>query len=300
MRQRGSFMSPALIQMLVGAVMISTSAPWVRVAETPPSVSGFYRMLIGGVVMLMWLLITRQRITSGFRAALVLIPVAAFFAADLFFWHRSIHYIGPGLATILANFQVFILAAVGMMFFGEKIGWWFAGGLALAFAGIYLLVGTDWSSLSAQYQIGVWFGLATAVAYSLFILGMRWSQTKAGAQQPMPTLAVMSLFCAAIMAMVVAAEGHSFAIPNLETGLALGAYGVFCQVIGWLLITRAMPHLPASLVGLILLLQPALSFLWDILFFARPTGHWDLLGVGLVLAGIYLASEEKRRTNVSL
>ena len=32
------------------------------------------------------------------------------------------------------------------------------------------------------------------------------------------------------------------------------------QVLGWVLLTRAMPQLPASLIGLLLLMQPALSF----------------------------------------
>ena len=38
-----------------------------------------------------------------------------FFSLDLWFWHRSIIYIGPGLSTLLANFQVFILMLVGIL-----------------------------------------------------------------------------------------------------------------------------------------------------------------------------------------
>lgn len=43
----------------------------------------------------------------------------------------------------------------------------------------------------------------------------------------------------------------------------------------------------ASHVGPVLLLQPALAFVWDILFFARPTTPLDLLGVLLTLFAIY-------------
>jgi hypothetical protein len=39
-----------------------------------------------------------------------------FFALDLFCWHASILHIGPGLATIIDNFQVFVLTTVGILF----------------------------------------------------------------------------------------------------------------------------------------------------------------------------------------
>lgn len=56
-----------------------------------------------------------------------------------------------------------------------------------------------------------------------------------------------------------------------------------------------MPKLSASLVGLLPLLQPALAIVWDIVFFARPTGAMDLAGAALVLGGLYLASLEQRK-----
>jgi drug/metabolite transporter (DMT)-like permease len=64
---------------------------------------------------------------------------------------------------------------------------------------------------------------------------------------------------------------------------------VFGQVLGWLLIAYAMPQLPASLVGLLLLLQPGLSFVLDVILFGRPTVSADWIGLLVSLAGIFLA-----------
>ena len=64
----------------------------------------------------------------------------------------------------------------------------------------------------------------------------------------------------------------------------------FGQVFGWVLLTRAMPQLPASTIGLLLLLQPALSFVFDVLLFARPTRTLDWIGVALSLVGIFVGS----------
>jgi drug/metabolite transporter (DMT)-like permease len=56
-----------------------------------------------------------------------------------------------------------------------------------------------------------------------------------------------------------------------------------------------MPNLPTSIVGVVLLLQPALSMLWDILFFDRPMGMIDFVGLSMVLMGVYLATLKKSR-----
>ena len=61
-------------------------------------------------------------------------------------------------------------------------------------------------------------------------------------------------------------------------------------MLGWVLLTRAVPQRPASLIGLLLLLQPALSFVFDVILFARPTHAMDWIGVALSLLGIFIGS----------
>ena len=86
-----------------------------------------------------------------------------FFTLDLWFWHRSIHYIGPGLATRLANFQVFFLTLVGIALFQEKPTWRFIAAVPLAFLGLCMIVGLDFGELALEYRIGLVFGLLTAL-----------------------------------------------------------------------------------------------------------------------------------------
>lgn len=101
--------------------------------------------------------------------------------------------------------------------------------------------------------------------------------------------------CAGILAVMAVFEGDSFAIHDNQTLFSMISLGVFCQVIGWVVITRSMPLLATSLVGLILLLQPALSMLWDIVFFSRPTSLMDMLGFVAVMIGIYVASVRRKK-----
>lgn len=279
-----------MLAVSLGAVLISTSAPWVRVAEVSATTAGFYRMFIGAIGLGLICLLQEKKIWNGTTYLFALLPPAIFFALDLAFWHRSIHLIGPGLATLLANLQVFCLAAIGYLFLREKLSPVFLIGLLLAFFGVFLLVGLNWGQVPNQYHMGVLFGILTALAYTGYILTMRKSQQISGSQNPAADLASVSLICSILLAILVVIEGNSFAIPNLKSAFALLALGIFCQVVGWLLITTALPKLTASIVGVILLLQPALSMLWDTLFFGRPTTLLDVMGSILVLAGIYLAT----------
>ena len=72
--------------------------------------------------------------------------------------------------------------------------------------------------------------------------------------------------------------------------------GIFSTRITALLFgfSRALVVVEASRAGLILLLQPTLAFIWDVLFFARPTGVVDALGAGLALTAIYIGGTRRR------
>jgi drug/metabolite transporter (DMT)-like permease len=284
----------ALPRMILGAAVISTTSIFVRWAHVEPTTSAFYRMLFGGVMLFALLVLRRQwRLPDRGEIAWLLLPAFAF-GADLVVWHRSIREVGPGLATLLGNLQVFIMAGVGVVFYRERPGWRFAIGVALALAGLWLLVGAGWGELTPRYRIGVWLGVSTGIAYAIYMLSLRKAQQRRTDLTPERTLCLVSLLCAAMLCVAVAVEGSGFAIPDAQSWLALIALGLFGQVLGWVLIARAMPHLPASLVGLLLLLQPGLSFVLDVLLFGRPTSVPDWIGLVFSLIGIFIASARAR------
>lgn len=281
--------------MLFAAVVISTSSIWVKLADMGATAIGFYRMSIGGSLMVMICFVQKQRLWRELAYIKWLFFGAIFFAADLWLWHRSIEFVGPGLSTVLGNVQVFFMALFGYLFLKETIGVKFFLGLTFTFFGLFLLVGLEWDGLSDAYKLGVYYGLATAVCYTGFMLCLRHVQSQPNALSPMANLGVLSVMCALILASTVVFERGSFAIPNTQSLVSMLLLGVVCQVVGWVLITKTMPSLPTSIVGLLLLLQPAMSMVWDVLFFARPTGMVDVIGLVLVLSGIYLATTRRKR-----
>ena len=62
---------------------------------------------------------------------------------------------------------------------------------------------------------------------------------------------------------------------------------------GMLFRTSSLPHVTTTQAGIALLLQPTLSFAWDVLFFARPMSARELLGAAIALFAIYLGSRSR-------
>ena len=294
MTQHADAPRAALIEMIAGAAAISTTSVFVKLAHVGPTMSAFYRMAFGGGMLLIGLVaLGRWQRVRVSDVLWLLVPGIAF-AVDLMLWHRSILYVGPGLATLLGNFQVFLMALAGFLIYREKLGWHFLAGVLLAFVGLYLLVGLDWNKVGAQYQLGVILGVVTGVAYAVYMLSTRHAQRSGHVKlAPSQLLCVSSLICAAVLGIASLIEGDSFVLPDLQSWSSLLGLAFFGQVLGWVLLTRAMPQLPASLIGLLLLLQPALSFVFDVILFARPTRTLDWIGVALSLVGIFIGSYRK-------
>lgn len=277
-------------QLLFGAVVISFSAVFVKLAGVPPAVSAFYRMFFGGLTLLAMLAVTGN--LSAVRRGLAWPALACtfFFSADLLCWHASINYIGPGLATLVGNFQVFLITIVAAVQARRlpRIG--FLAAMGLAVAGLYLVVGRGFAGQTPEFRLGVGYGLATAVFYGLFILTLKTAVTDRGRAGPMAAMAVLSLAGAVLLAPVALLGGDSLALPTTTSLLSLLGLGVIGQGIGWLAISTGLAGVRPALAGLILLLQPTLSYVWDVLLFGKATGPVELAGVALALAGIYLGS----------
>ncbi len=280
----------ATLHVLTGAFMISFSAVWVKLTDVGPSTSGFYRVFIGFIFLLIMTAWKNEYKPTSIRTFLQILFCGFVFALDLLFWHESILYIGPGLATIFSNFQVFILATVGILFFKEKARLRFLLSIPIAVTGLFLVVGVNWNDLNPDYKTGIYLGLLTAVCYACFITSLGTIQRNKSKLPPFFTLMLVSLGSAIFLGTKMVAAGDSFAIPDTKNLLILTSLAFFSQAVGWLLIANTMPLIKASLTGFILLLQPTLSFVWDVLFFSRPTDMTNWVGVIITLSAIYMGT----------
>jgi len=278
------------IFVVIGAALISFSPVFVVLSGVSASASAFYRMLLSLPALILLLVYTKGTLWLGARQWGIALLCSVFYTLDLTFWHKSILLIGPGYATILGNFQVFVLAAYSVLILHTKVTLRLILAIPVSIFGLYLICGLPWENSAEGFQTGVIFALSTAFWYGGYILLLRTLQTSFELEGKIANLCMISILTTIITGLVVVASGDSFVVPGIDSWIYLLAYAIICQVIAWILISAGLPYTVPIKVGLILLLQPAGAFIWDILIFRLPFTSVTLLGVVLTLGAIYLGS----------
>jgi drug/metabolite transporter (DMT)-like permease len=208
-----------IIQIALGASLLSFSPVFVNFANVGPAVAGFYRMLFGAVVLLLALIICKVPLWQG-RAHFMWAFFCSFlFTLDLVLWHRSIYYIGPGLATLLSSCQIFLLVDFEFFVLKEKIPFQLMLGIILAMVGLYCIVGIDWHTLAPHEKTGVFLGLFTALCYAAYVLILRKIQPGAGelSLKNLATLTLITLLNLGLMGGVALVCKESFMIPDTQS-----------------------------------------------------------------------------------
>lgn len=288
------FANPTL-RLALGAAMISFSPIFVRLVSVEAEVSAFYRVFFGAIILISYLLYKREYQRFNKQFLLIIVMAAFFFALDLGFWHKSIQYVGAGLSTLLANFQVIILTIVGFFFFKDRPTLIKLAAIPLALFGLFLILGSG-DLNSKGYLAGIMFGLLTAISYAGYILCLRQARSGQDAHittlQEVTMVTVLTVFILGIYLMV---NNISFVLPAKDIGWMF-LYGLISQTIGWLLITSSLPYLPTSRVALILLLQPTLAYVWEVLIFDRLVTPLEAIGAFIAMLAIYIGSQETEKS----
>ena len=134
----------ALSALAFGALCVSFAAIFVKLLGRDvlgPTAIGFWRAIFGSAILFVWVLVKGERLKMPLSIIGFSVLAGFIFFLDLFFWHRSIIFAGAGMATILANTQVFIVAVLGFFLFKERLSFVFVAVVVVAFLGIILLIG---------------------------------------------------------------------------------------------------------------------------------------------------------------
>lgn len=286
-----------LVAALVGAVAISFSAVFFALAEVEAVTGAFFRTLYAiPVLLVMWWRI-RHRDRRSSRARVLAFAAGVLLGADMISWHLAIGHIGTGLATLLVNCQVVIVAVLAWVLLGEKPAPVVFGSVPLLLVGVALVSGLGQAdAFGSNPLLGTVLGLGAAVFYGGFLLAYRRSnQVQAPAVGSLLD-ATAGAFLGSVLAVPILGglEFPPWPAHGWLIALALGS-----QVIGWLAIGYALPRLPAAETSIFILLQPALTMVWGAILFDERPSLLQLAGAALVLGGVgMVASVSARRRSV--
>jgi drug/metabolite transporter (DMT)-like permease len=161
------------------------------------------------------------------------------------------------------------------------------GGMALFF------VGADRPSATATAPLlGNALALISAVTWALTIIGYRWLGRDAADRE---AAVVASAVTGNLLAFVVCLP---FALPvthfHVSDAVILTYLGVIQLAVAYVLMARAMPHVPALEASLLLLIEPVVSPVWAWILVREVPGVWTIGGGAIILAATIWKARQGR------
>jgi drug/metabolite transporter (DMT)-like permease len=275
----------------MGILSLSLSAMFVRWANAPGPITGFYRLFFSTLILTP-LFIQRQRRGDSIPRAVLIFPALAgiFTACDFTFWNSSLAFTTASNATLLGNTAPLWVALGAMLIFRETLtrSFWF--GLLLALGGALLIMGSDFL-IHPRLGIGDLMASAAAVFYASYMLS-----TQRGRQHIDPFrytwLVGVSASCAALIVNLILQ--YPLFGYEARTWLVFLATAIVSQTIGYISISYALGHLPARVVSPTLIGQPILTTILAIPLLGEIPTALQLAGGVIALAGIYIVNQSHR------
>jgi drug/metabolite transporter (DMT)-like permease len=274
------------VALAAGVVCIGWSAIFVRWTDIPGPASAFYRMLIPAVVLLPTWLWDRRAPSVSWQTLGVIALGGLFFALDLALYNTGILRTSAGNATLLGNQTPIFVGLLTWIAFGRRPTASFWLGLVLATAGSLVIV---WADLARHVHFGVGdlMALGAAACFAVYLMVTERVRTTTGT---LVFLRLAILSGAAFLLIMNVAMGVSLTIPPGRSFTALLGLGLISQLGGYLALTYALGHLPATVTAVGLLVQGPLTALLAAWLLTEPLTGSLLLGGTLVLLGVGLAN----------
>ena len=269
----------ALLQLLLGELLIGSVGVFVHESGQDPITAVFYRCLFGGLFLLGWglprghlngLLADRALLRGAlFSGVLLVLNWVALFAGMA----RS----SIGVATLVYHFFPFVMLILAALFQGERtqptdLAWTLLGFVGVACAAD---PGRLWHDADASYLIGMGLTLLAAILCGASLLMSR----QIGRQRP---FALVMIQCWVGVAMLAgfSSGGVFHAGPHWVWLIGLG---VIHSGIVYVLFYSSYPRLPVVTIAVVAFVYPLVTLVLDYLIYGHRLVPVQLMGLGLIV-----------------
>jgi len=270
------------------------SAIFVRWADAPGPVTAFYRLFFSTLILTPFF-IKRCLKKCNVSKKILIVPILGglFTAVDLALWNTSLFYTTAANATLLVNTNPLWVALGAWLIFREKLSKAFWIGLSIALLGAALVVGGDFL-IHPRLGIGDLIAISAGVFYAAYFLS-----TQRGREDfhPITYIWLIGFSGSIVLALINLAIGNPLVGYTPQTWGIFWTTAIVSQVIGYMAVSYALGHLPASIVAPTMIGQPIMTALFAIPFLGEIPLPSQIVGGITALIGIYLVNRayQKRK-----
>lgn len=287
----------AKVLMAAAMFIFGTLAPFVRNIAVSSGELALYRAVQAAVLVGVFLLITRQKISlsSIKKEILLLLLSGAAMGVNWIFLFEAYKYTTVSAATLSYYFAPVIVMIVCPLIFKEKLTPKQIICFVMATAGLVLITGT--AGGGKQDLLGIAFGLCAALFYATVMLLNKFIKGVAGLHR------TFIQFVAAILVLVpYVAFTSGFNLGGLDRNgwINLLIVGVVHTGITYCMYFSALKELPGQKVAILSYIDPLVAVLVSVILLEETMSVPQIVG-GILILGFTLWSElpiGKRRKKV--
>lgn len=209
-------------------------------------------------------------------------------AIPLFMWGYAAQELSASLLSIINATAPLFGAAISLLWLREPMGRRGIVGLALGFAGVAVLVGSEDFGNDTPM-------LAIAAAFAASLLYGAISNYSQRAKIADPYANVLgSLWIAALLMMPLMILFPVRETPGIAAWSSVATLGILCTAIAYVVYFRLIEQIGAAPTLTVTYLIPLFGVLWGAVFLGERIGVHHAAGAAMILAGITLVAKARR------
>jgi drug/metabolite transporter (DMT)-like permease len=284
----------AYAALTLGVVAIGWSAIFVRWTAMPGLASAFYRVFFATLLLWPYLLLVRRTRLRIDKRTLVLAGLGGCcFAGDIGLYNIAVLRTSAGSATFLGNNSPLFVGLLTWAITRKLPSTRFWTALATALIGAFCIISVDAHHLGTRSSAD----MLAVIASACFALYLLFTERLRQTCDTVTLLALSTAASAMALFAICACTQHTLQIliiPSVPSLLALLGLSLVSQLTGYLCLTYALGHLPATVASLIMLACAPLTALFALLVFDERMSLLQLFGGALVLVGVWIVTGDDR------
>lgn len=269
---------------------LSLGGIFVKYSYLGPVNTGMYRVLFSIPIFMILNLVVKNECKMSFQEKMIAIIAGIALGVDLILWNISFSYTTVANANLLANLVPFTVVPLSFFLFHEKINKVFFISIIICLIGLFVLIYNKISFDTSKLK-GDFLAISTSFFYGLFFIMVYKLRKKFNFIQIMLYASVGCLI--ALLPSSYCIEGFEYP-KNMAELFPLLGLAVISQVIGQGGLSFSLGKISANLASVIVLMQPVIAAVFAYILFHEKLESNEIIGVFIVLIGIYLASKSNK------
>ncbi|QSB27452.1 DMT family transporter [Flavobacterium sp. CLA17] len=277
------------LALICGILCISIFPILIKLRLASGLISAFYRMFFAVLLLLPYVLLTKNFKLPTLKFALLASLCGILFASDVAVWNIAIQDSSATQASLLTNLSPLWVGLGSFFFLKVRPATNFWIGTIVSLLGMVTLVGFSFF-LELNFDQAFLFAVLSGILYSIYLLV---SKNVLSHVDVLSFMTISLLASSAYLGILCYALNESFTGFSNTGWFVFVLQAIICQLCAWLSISYATQHMRATRVSLSLLSQAVITSILAWLFLEEQITLQMVFGGIILLFGIRITFYDK-------